>query len=417
MKTWNWLRMGMVGTGVLAAGITSTLGACSSDDEQNDPDSGTSSSSSSSSSGVPGASSSSGGGGGSSSGGGSSGALPPTATLAVGHGYAELGPIKICFAQSEGEAPLPGAIPTPSLPLPGATPIPPGAIGPLPKLGVDLQNVHILPYLIKASSLVGKETLQCTALIGPQGVLQSGVDYFAGPNIQKGDLKDDHAYVLFAHRPVGEAADAGTGELALYVEELDTTTVVPADKVGIQFIHGSRYLPPVSPFVYRPAAGEPITPDAGDEDGGEDGGDAGPIVDPRIQFLAPEGTPRVAQVAPPTPLVIVDAINAGTDTGFGVRFDTQVGPRDILHLKPDTTLNPIAAWVPLSDPNNVQSEGDAGPDGGPTTVYFQSGRAFTVMLFGDPSKAINPLDRLSYFAAPHFVVLPNRAKAPALGSN
>lgn len=364
-------------------------------------------------SGSPGASSSSGVPGSSSSSSGNvvepdAGPLPPTADLVVGHGYNEIGPIKICFAQSTA-APPDEATPLPAVtPLPrgGAGILPPGAIGVLPKLGVNLSEVHLLIYAIRASALAGKGDPTCDQIAGGTQTLNlvKGVDYFALPPLPKGGFADGKTYILLVHRPVGEENGGPVGELSFYTQELDTSTAIDADKVGVQYIHASRYVAGGSaPFIYRPAGAE--DPDAGDAGG-----------DPRKEFFA--GLQLVPQVAPPTPIVQVAPLSPRSATGFGLRIPTSpTTTADILHEAGGNLLS-LDNWVALSDSTGVQVE--MGDDGGTSSLYFEPGRSFTFIAWGDPSLGPNPLPPenpmygLEALKRPHLTVIPNRPKVPAL---
>lgn len=401
MQNTKWLRIGFFA--MLAMAGSATAIACGGDDDDDagasssggDSDGGATSSSSSG-----GSSTSSGGSSGTSSSSGDSGPAPQKASLFVVHGFNELGTVRICFAGSPDAPPAKNAVPNPIPPLPaagadGSQPgLLPGTGGFLPDLGTDLSSIFIQPYLVREDKLQGLTVpwsdRTCNKLIGGAApLLTEGDGYYALDTIPKGALANEKTYALLALNagtvgtpPAG--GDAGSASIKVQLIEVDTETAVDADKSAVQFLHASQYVPPVRPFIYRPA-----TPDAGLSDAGVD--------DPAKEFFA--GANPVAQLAiAPAAAVSTEALNAGTN-GFGVSLGPSI---NVLHTNPETGATiPIQLWAQLSDSKGTQKD-DTG-----TSLYFQPGRSFTFIAVGDIAKPFNPAAQ--QFQGPHLLVIPNKA--------
>ncbi len=417
MQKSNWLRIGLIGFVTMAGGATALV-ACGGDDTEENPTTDGGVTSSSGSSGVSSGGASSGGassrGGSSSSSGGVE--IPPAA-LTVVHGAieADVGPVKICFAASPTAMPEAGATPQILAPLPASpTGLIPGSAGILPRLGAPLEQLNILPYLVKLSSLTGaNENKACDELIGAGKPLVDGTDYFTLAGIPAGTLKDEKSYVLVAKK----GPDAAHKVVAVLFEQ-DTATAIPSDKVGAQFIYASDYLTlasvggtDVAPFIDRPAGA--VDADAGVLDAGDAGG---PPPGRAFEYLiGDDNTTKANPYAPISATKILGAFDEPMTTGAGI----QIGALNTTLLNAQSALGggvstvPILYWSALSDPSKAQGDGAA-------SLYFKGGNAFTWVLVGDPTApapATNPPttaeDIAKTYARMHWLVFPNKPIVPS----
>jgi hypothetical protein len=262
--------------------------------------------------------------------------------------------------------------------VPTGTPgVYPGTIAALPTFGTSVENLNITPFIIDASKVQGEINYDggaglspdggaedtCTALIGghgkgtgdtPAGTLTLGVDYWQLPNINAGTLKDTKTYILAltgclpgftpsatevgagleanpaqtitAANICGSDFDGGSPSLQITVNELDTTTSIPAGAdggIGVQFANLSTAIDN-NPFIYpvnglgvfvHPAASDGVWPGIPTEsvvlgDGGfEDDGAA----NPPTETIVPGFTPISA--APQTAVPATGALPAAVAVG------------------------------------------------------------------------------------------------------
>ena len=399
MMNTNWLRFGILGTLVFAGGAAGLI-ACSDDGggDNNDNDAGSSSGGEqSSSSGENTSGGSSGENTSSSSGGSSSGEVPEPkkAAVFVAHGFNEIGPVRICFAASEEAPPATDATPRPVPPLPaagaGAQPNPPllpGTGGFLPDLGNDLAELHIQPYIVREASRLAAlaadpQATTCDKLIGAGKPLVAGTDYYVLPPIPKGKLANEKTFVLVAVNGSDDPpADPPVGaNVGVIIKEVDRATEIAADKAGLQFLNGSKYIAAgVTPFLYRGAS-----------------------VDPSKEWYAGEEK-VLADTLLPAAAVAVEAINATTN-GHGIKANLGEGENDYFHER-EGSLIPVKNWSDLSDSAGIQKDDED------NSLYFQSGRSFTFIFLGNPAAGpINPAT--GDFKGPHFLVIPNDPVIPA----
>lgn len=285
MRNFKWLRYGIATASVIGLACAGTLAACGDDDD------GATGSDAGKDNNVTPTDSGGTDSGGNDSGGDSGPKVPPAKIIVVHSataygtdmmGVNKAGSVRVCYATSTDNGATFTASPLPPLPhsiadggagtVPG---IPIGAGGPFPSTGLPLDTIAIRPYVIDSVALytrgiVGNDAtlprcnklLPDTGVFVPDGGFDGGSDagleknkhYWQLADIPKGTFLSGHTYVLAIF---GCAADAnpldtsftsagqkcggytptgtpGVGNLSTFVFEIDTTTAIANDELGVQ---------------------------------------------------------------------------------------------------------------------------------------------------------------------------------------
>ena len=181
-----------------------------------------------------------------------------------------------------------------------------GQGGSFPNSGANLEQLSIRPYVMNAAALAlrgiegsGTSVPRCDSVIrsfgGDAGVsgdggaaepFVPGVDYWQLPDIPLGTLKAGHAYILAltgcaadapegsycgngdsdaAYVPTGEP---GVGNLKILIAEIDTTTTVAENELGVQVLNASPQFTEHTELPFNPivanidgGAAQPVGPE------------------------------------------------------------------------------------------------------------------------------------------------------------
>jgi hypothetical protein len=441
MRNKNWLRYGLASAVVASGVLGAILVACGDDDSgvTANPDGGKTD--------GPGQTDTGGGNDtGTGTDGGDSG--PPTpkpANIIVVHGATSYGPgnpsglVRVCYATKTATdtdftlsplAPLPHSKDSDSLlPFPG---IPIGTGGPFPSTGLPLEGISIRPFVISAQALAERgitgntgaaATARCNRLLTsgfvPDGgfpgdaaatALAENSDYWKLADIPAGTFKNEKTYILSitgctsdataatglcgnapgqANTPYIPTATPGVGNLQIAVLEIDATSTIATDEMGVQVVHLSpqyqTLLAPARPFA--PIFGTPFgeIPDASYDaaDNVHVGPEAG---------IAYSGAGTVTALAKLKGIV--------TATGyFAAHEDNPAGegPFIPMPLNNAGNLNPDAGVITIQ----YLSEGKTVPNAAPA---YTNGKAYTFVLVGDPNG--------SSTRKLHFLAFPNQFTPP-----
>lgn len=432
MRDTRWLRLGLVSSLVLGAGMSAFVVACGDDDSTpsgNLPDSG-----SETSTGTSGGPTDSGNDGSSGqvpvdagdSGPVDSGKKTPAAKLQLVNAAVDLGPnemlggLRICYKAGidVAHAGFPPALP----PLPNRNPKTPypglfiGTGGSVEGSGSSLAQAAIVPYVISGASLQArglgsqiapKKDLECAKILGADGSgdpspgqdagfapLKENKDFWVLDPIPANSFVDGNNYLLVltgctADSDKGEKCGTGfttdpaggKGTLTIHRYQLDNKTVVAADKVGLQFINTSGTLDGLLKSFGQDVDPAVVTDPADASDAKhfgafDDGGDAG-------------GPVSVGQL---TSLYQLSNVNLVTDS---------VTPNvPLLGAKPSLAI-PFIKIKALTY--------GVFPDGGinvPSNGDYLNGKAYTVIAIGDPQEdpdASGNFNTKTY----HLLMLPN----------
>jgi hypothetical protein len=388
------------------------------------------------------------------------GSIPQPANMVLLHAAVGVPPFRLCWATRSSTGtntvvPLP---PSPDGPTPLGDPgIYKGTIqGYTPSAGAELKSLTIVPYVVTNLATIardvnfdggagidladgGPEEL-CPQLIGKFGTgggrLVPGVDFFPLPPIPAGTLQDDDSDLLVlegcvaGHTPntgaCGAGYDGGTNA-RFDVIRLDTTSAVPSNAIGVQFVQASAaieanaFLANGTP-VHAPASSGVVAgfllPDAGwsavvpsSAHGGYGeaetfGSGIAPsaisalVVDPaapELQFAVATLSSN-ATSSTPSPLPYPGKVITEPDGGTA----WQTG--DLLTL-PLSTIDQLSEWQLSIDPSS-------------SPASFERGLAYTFVLVGDPQgqplvisnpDGGAPLPNPSYDGSGlHFLAFPNR---------
>lgn len=384
---------------------------------------------------------------------------PPTpqpAKIIVVHGATSYGPgnpsgiVRVCYATKTASdpdftisplAPLPHSKDTDSLlPFPG---IPIGAGGPFPSTGLPLEGISIRPYVISGQALAERGitgtagvagTARCNRLLTtgftPDGgfpgdaaatALAENKDFWKLADIPAGTFKNEKTYILsitgcagdatatagFCGNAVGQAnspyvpnATPGAGNLQIAVLEIDATSTIATDEMGVQVVHLSPQYnvlrvgtagAGVRPF--SPVFGTPYTEvDAATYDAGDNVRVLGPDASAEIPFT---GAGNVTALAKLKGIVTATGYFAANEDDPG-----STGPFIPMPLN-NNQLNPGAGAITIQ----YISEGKTVPN---TAPAYNNGKAYTFVLVGDPTlPASAGLRRI------HFLAFPNQFTPPA----
>jgi hypothetical protein len=449
MRNKNWLRYGLASAVVASGALGAILVACGDDDSgvTANPDGGKTD--------GPGQTDT---GGGSDTGtgtdGGDASKTPEPAKIIVVHGatsYGDhtdaLGLVRVCYATKTSTdpdftlsplAPLPHSKDTDSqLPWPG---IPIGAGGPFPSTGLPLEGISIRPYVISAQALAERgitgttgaaATARCNRLLTsgfvPDGgfpgdaaatALAENQDFWKLADIPAGTFKNEKTYVLtitgctsdgtatagFCGNAVGQAntpyvptAQAGVGNLQVAVLEIDATSTIATDEMGVQVVHLSPQYNTlrvgtagvgVRPF--SPVFGSPTSAIA----------DASYDAASNVRVLGPDASAEIPFTGAGTVTALAKLKGIVTASGyFAANEDDPAtsGPFIPIPLN-NNQLNPDAG-VPVTI--QYLSEGKTVPS---ATPAYNNGKAYTFVLVGDPSG--------SGLKKVHFLAFPNQFTPP-----
>lgn len=435
MRDTRWLRVGLMSSLILGAGMSAFIVACGDDDSTpggNLPDSG-----SETSTGTSGGLTDSGNDG--SSGqvptdagdAGDAGPKTPAAKLqlvnaAVDFGANEqLGGLRICYKAGVdvAHAAFPPVLP----PLPnrksGSAPYPGlfiGTGGSVEGGGTSLAKVAVVPYVISGKSLEDRglgsqlaegQDLECAKILGADGNgdaggpgtdagffpgLEENKDFWVLDPIPANTFVDGNNYLLVLTGCTADSdkgskcgadftfnAAGGKGNLTINRYQLDNKTVVAADKVGLQFVNTSESLHDVLPVLTTGGVDPAVVDDPTDAGPNakhfgafDDAGDAG-------------GPLAVGQL---TSLYQVSNVNLVTDS---VTPNVQVLGHNPTLAIPFIKIKALTYGL-LSDGGiNVPSNGD-----------YLNGKAYTVIAVGDPEEdpdASGNFNTKTY----HLLMLPN----------
>jgi hypothetical protein len=287
MRNKNWLRYGLASAVVASGALGAILVACGDDDsgvvagnDAGNDSNNTTDSPTGNETGAPDT-------------GTDSGPTPKPANIIVVHGATSYGPnnpsgiVRVCYATKTASdpdftisplAPLPHSKDTDSLlPFPG---IPIGAGGPFPSTGLPLEGISIRPYAISGQALAERgitgttgvaATARCNRLLTPgftpdggfpgdaaATALAENTDYWKLADLPAGTFKNEKTFLLsitgctsdatatagFCGNAVGQAntpyvptATPGVGNLQVAVLEIDATSTLATDEMGVQVVH------------------------------------------------------------------------------------------------------------------------------------------------------------------------------------
>lgn len=312
--------------------------------------------------------------------------------VALLHASTAFGPIKLCLAGKQTEAPnvttelLPTDILPKSLPA-----VPVGAYAPLPFKSIDPSSYYLTAILIKPqaigriTALKGGTTPNCgdfmkDAVLEPaaDSTPNDGVkpienkDFYVLATIQPGTFKSGKAYLGAATGcpkgktpeeavKCGPGYDAAKGNGRIAVFEYDSETNAGANN-GVQFFHMAQEADPVLAFTGN---GDPkvkpfinVAPV---------GGDAGPAADGRV-YLGANSVSFASNVGggvgTPSPALKTTAPISLINSEFGL---TMAAGNDIAVQK-------VAVWA------------GAATGGVPAADYFKPGVNYAFIAVGDPSQ-------------------------------
>ncbi|MBX3230164.1 MAG: hypothetical protein KIT84_24975 [Labilithrix sp.] len=385
---------------IFGAGLSAFVVACG-DDDSPPPGSSTSSTSSSTSSSSTSTSSSS-----SSTGGTDQDAEPDPipAKLQLVNAITDLGPgaanasgaLRICYQITSGATKIfaPGLPPLPNR-VRGAQPFPGlflGTGGPVDTTGADLSTLEVTPYIISAGKLeaigLGKDVKAnqdktCADIFNDDagGTLEPNVDYWVLPPVPAGQLEQKKSYLLILTGCPGDstlgdkcgagftAGTPGLGNLKITKLELDNTTAVAANSIGVQFAHAS----PNGSAVIQNIVGEGVRPAIVSEDA--DAASAKPLgadANTNLDFQAITALKQVEGVAFATDKLTANPKAPNLAVGFGQIESLTTGA------------------VP------------------PTGNLYANGKAYTFIALGDPTASPTAGDPPSFnFRFFHYLGLPN----------
>jgi hypothetical protein len=448
MRNKNWLRYGLASTMLACGALSAVLIACGDDDSgvtANTPDSG----------GTDGNNNNTPDTGGGDTGTDSSPPGPTPAKIVLVHAATDYGPnnpsgiVRVCYATKTATDtdfsispldPLPHTkAPDSQLPFPG---IPIGAGGPFPSTGIPLESFSIRPYIISAAALAargitGKEPLtpKCNQILKsgfvPDGgfagdasapALTENTDYWKLGDIPTGTFKNGKTYLLSVTGCTSDASSAnfgatgkcgpdpagdggtpyqptnsaGTGNLKIAVLEIDATTTVASDEMGVQVVHLSPQYQiartvsvgtAVRPF--QPVFGSPfaqaVTPDAG-----YDAASTVKVGSSEISFNPNGSITAIAKLKG-----IVDS------TGYFAAHEddfTSEGP--FIPIQLNNAGFPIDAGAGLVTIQYL-SEGKNVPD---QNKAYVNGKTYTFVLVGDPQGS--GLRKIHFLAFPNVFTPP-----------
>ncbi len=337
---------------------------------------------------------------------------PPNPKLTVVNAATDLGPgadlvgdpalqaVRICFAlgqtaEATQVSPLP---PQPDRqtapPLPAGLYI--GTGGALQSYGIDLSPFVLVPYLMNTAKMVEKGIVKpgegqtgytCDEILANGANLDGstfaeGVDYWKLAPIPAGTFSKGKSYVLVLTGCTGDSAKtadecgegftpdggANAGNLKARVYEVDRATEIPADKMGVQFIHASA----AADFYLSDTVGVTAKPAIVNE--------PNPITHTAKPLVAGDAS---VPYATKTELVQLDGVNVGTDLFAINRFIQAL----------DVPLTTIQA---SSFPTGV-------PDGG----TYRNGASFTFLVVGDPLEPRDAGGGLTNGKTFHYLGFPN----------
>lgn len=451
MRNKNWLRYGLASAVVASGALGAVLVACGDDDSgvTAQPDAGNDTST---------AGDTGGGDTGTPDTGTDATVTPKPANIVVVHGATSYGAgnpsgiVRVCYATKTASdpdftisplAPLPHSKDTDSqLPFPG---IPIGTGGPFPSTGLPLEAISIRPYIISAQALAERgitgttgvaATARCNRLLTtgftPDGgfpgdaaatALAENTDYWKLADIPAGTFKNEKTYILSITGCTSDAiadtgkcgnqpgtadtlytptATPGVGNLQVAVLEIDATSTIATDEMGVQVVH-------ISPQYHIGRVGSlgavirPFSPVFGNN--------AGDIADAstydaasNVRVLGPDASAEIAFTGAGSVTAQAKLKGIVTASGyFAAHEDNPAnnGPFIGIPMNNPGILNLDAGVVTIQ----YISEGKSTPS---TTAAYTNGKAYTFVLVGDPDPALaasgNPLTRLR---AIHFLAYPN----------
>lgn len=450
MRNIKWLRYGLASTVLACGAFGAILIACGDDDggggvtatdggkDNNTPpnDSGGNNDT----------------GGGNDSGGDS--ATPAPAKIVLVHAATDYGPnnplgmVRVCYATKTATeanfglsplSPLPHSKdPDSQLPFPG---IPIGTGGPFPSTGLPLEQFSIRPYVISAQALANRgitgnapETPRCNRLLqagfvpdggfpdaGDAGALTENVDYWTLADIPVGQFKNKKTYILAVTgctadtnsttffgkcgpdptnptQPYNPPGTPGKGNLTIAVLELDATTTVAANEIGVQVAHLSpSYESQRSVTTLDAGAVWAFKPVFGAKDAG---GDANAYV------AATTDERRFTQPPTITPLAKLKGV-ATADGFFAANDDDFPGQTPLIPIQ----LNNFTGMNPALGQLSIQylSENKTVPA---TAQLYVNGKSYTFVLVGDPTQT-QTLDPLTNLRRAHYLAYPNVFTPPS----
>jgi hypothetical protein len=480
MRKVTWIRLGIATALATIGGVGAIAAGCSGDDNTVTTPPGGGDSGTHGDTGV-----------GSDTGTGSDGGLQDAnkpdvvaakhAKLVLVHGAPGVYPFRVCFATgtkadgSDATVAAFSALPdAKSAPLPFAG-VFPGTGGAFPDI-TDLSGTAITPFLLRADriaaydSTMGANEPDCTKFIGTDGKGANAdpnlklppEDYYPLPTIPAQTFLDNNTYLLSLVGCMPDPNDAGfgfntalcgstwtaaTGNVAVGIGQLDTTTMVDGG-IGVQFAHRSAPVEGLPGMADTTALGQPgVNPVHDPASNGVipalnwvtmmDGGpEAGTVVS--SQLAAVSSTPvkySKSDVSPAQAFAFNGTMPSDPSLMFGVGM-----------VKADGGVPTFAPWPfgPATPGGNpAPNTGDYYALGLPTIQLlsgpvmdggFTAGETYTFVLLGDPTKTIgaivqadgggvtstcaetpnNPDAGCNPLYEMHFVAFPNHLSVPKL---
>ena len=449
MRNKNWLRYGLASAVVASGALGAILVACGDDDSgvTANPDGGKTD--------GPGQTDTGGGNDTGSPDATPDSSTPKPANIIVVHGATSygshtdaLGLVRVCYATKTTTdpdftlsplAPLPHSKDTDSqLPWPG---IPIGAGGPFPSTGLPLEGISIRPFVISAQALAERgitgntgaaATARCNKLLQsgfvPDGgfpgdaaatALTENQDFWKLADIPNGTFKNEKTYVLSitgctndatatagfcgnapgqANTPFVPTGTPGIGNLQIAVLEIDATSTIAADEMGVQVVHLSpQYntlrvgtagaaVRPFSPVFGSPTSAIP---------------DASYDAASNVRVLGPDASAEIPFTGAGTVTALAKLKGIVTATGYFAANEDDpgsTGPFIPIPLN-NNQFNPDAGAAGVTI--QYLSEGKTIPN---ATPAYNNGKAYTFVLVGDPSGS--SLKKI------HFLAFPNQFTPP-----